>query len=155
MNERVVEILIYIMNELRRDRKYSQKLDLLSKNLIQEGYTESEISSALTWLLDRVNFDSEELVERESPALKHSFRHLHEIEKSIISAEAYGYIIQLKELHILESLDVEEVLERALMLGTSAVGIDAIRSIVVSVLFRNGEFAEGTYLLLEENSIIQ
>lgn len=155
MNERVVEILIYIMSELRRDRKYSQKLDLISKNLIQKGYTESEISSALTWLLDRVNFDSEDLVEREGPALKHSHRHLHEIEKSVISADAYGYVIQLKELGILDNLDVEEVLERALMQGTAEVEIENIRGIVASLLFRNEEFAEGTYLLLEENSIIQ
>ena len=41
MNERVVEILIYIMSEIRSNRKASSKLYILSKNLIQQGYTES------------------------------------------------------------------------------------------------------------------
>ena len=65
MNERVVEILIYIMSEIRSNRKVSSKLDILSKNLIQQGYTESEISSAFTWLLARLKNDSEELVNSE------------------------------------------------------------------------------------------
>ena len=153
MSERVVEILIYIMSELRRSKKYSQKLDLLSEDLIERGYTESEISSALTWLVNRLNLDSEEVVQRQEPALR-SHRHLHEIERTMISTAAYGYIIQLKELGILDDLEVEEVLERTLMLGTAEVEIEDIKSVVTGILFRNEGFADGTHLLLEENSII-
>jgi len=154
MNERVVEILIYIMSEIRSNRKVSGKLDILSKNLIQQGYTEGEISSAFTWLLARLKNDSEEIVEQQSPSLKSSFRHLHEIERSIISVEAYGYIIQLKELGIIDELDTEQILERAMMLGTSEITTGDIKSIVASLLLNHDAFIDGSYFLFEENSTI-
>ncbi len=154
MNERVVEILIYIMSEIRSNHKVSGKLDILSKNLIQQGYTESEISSAFTWLLDRLKNDSEELVEQQSPSLKGSFRHLHEIERSIISVEAYGYIIQLRELGIIDEPDAEQILERAMMMGTSEITTSDIKSIVASMLLNYDAFMAGSYFLFEESSTI-
>ena len=154
MNERVVEILIYIMSEIRSNHKISSKLDILSKNLIQQGYTEGEISSAFTWLLARLKNDSEEIVEQQNPSLKSSFRHLHEIERSIISVEAYGYIIQLKELGIIDELDTEQILERAMMMGTSEITTGDIKSIVASLLLNHDAFIDGSYFLFEENPTI-
>lgn len=151
MTERVVEILIYIMSELRRDRKYSQKLDALSKDLIQRGYTQSEISSALTWIMNRLSMDAEEVSDNERPS-QNSHRHLHEIERAVLSTEAHGYIIQLKELGIIDELDVEELLERALMLGTSEVEVDDIKSIVATLLIRD-EGLQGHFLLEDSTTI--
>ena len=62
MNERVVEILIYIMSEIRRNRNVTTKLDILSDSLIEKGYSESEISSAFSWLMDRLNNETEEII---------------------------------------------------------------------------------------------
>ncbi|RMF64341.1 MAG: DUF494 family protein [Calditrichaeota bacterium] len=154
MNERVVEILIYIMSQIRRNSSYSNKLDLLSKNLIRKGYTESEISSALTWLLSRLRHDSEETLQKGGTPTKQSFRHLHEIERSVITTEAYGYIIQLKELGIIDEFDVEQILERALMLGTSEITVEDIKSIVASFLFNSDGFPDGPYYFFDEDSII-
>ncbi len=155
MNERVVEILILIMSEIKRNRKNGKNLEVLSKDLIQRGYTENEISSAFSWLLNRLNSESEELVENQRPTSNRSFRLLHEIERSIISTEAYGYIIQLKELGIIDEMDVEQTLERAMMLGTSQVGVSDIKSIVASILFNPENFNDGVYFLFDENPVIQ
>ncbi len=154
MNERVVEILIFIMSEIRSNRKVSGKLDILSKSLIQQGYTESEISSDFTWLLDRLKTDSEEVVEQKNPSLKSSFRHLHEIERSIIAVEAYGYIIQLKELGIIDESDVEQILERAMMMGASEITMGDIKSIVASMLLNYNALTDGSCFLFEENPTI-
>lgn len=154
MNERVVEILIYIMSAIRKNHNVTHKLDLLSDNLIQQGYSESEISSAFTWLLDRLNHESEELIERQSPTLKSSFRHLHEVERAVISTESYGYIIQLVELGIVDNMDVEQVLERALMLGTSEVEVNDIKSIVAAMLLGSEALLDGGYFLFEESAIV-
>ncbi|MFQ5674550.1 MAG: DUF494 family protein [bacterium] len=155
MNERVVEILIYIMSEIRRDRNASGRLDVLSENLIQQGYTETEISSAFTWLLNRLQTDSEELFEHQDPSLEYSFRHLHEIERSVISVEAHGYIIQLKELGIIDELGVEQVLERAMMMGASEVTVVDIKSIVASMLFNPESLMDNNYFLFDDNPTIQ
>lgn len=154
MNERVVEILIYIMSEIRADQQVSGDLDLLSKDLIQQGYTESEISSAFTWLLSRLRSDSEELVEQQSPSFKSSLRHLHEIERSVISVEAYGYLLQLKELGIIQEPDVEQVLERAMMMGASHIAVHDIKSIVASMLLNSESVTDGNFFLFDENPTI-
>lgn len=154
MNERVVEILIYIMSEIRNNRKGSEELELLSKDLIQRGYTENEISSAFSWLLERMQSESEELVKSHGPITKYSFRHLHEIERSIISTEAYGYIVQLKELGIIDQVEVEQIIERAMMLG-SQVSVEDIKSIVANMLFNPEKFNDGAFLMFEDHPVIQ
>ncbi|MFQ5865618.1 MAG: DUF494 family protein [bacterium] len=154
MNERVVEILILIMSEIKRNRDRAKNLELLSKDLMQRGYTENEISSAFSWLLNRLDGESEELIQNQGPTSDQSFRLLHEIERSIISTEAYGYVIQLKELGIIDEMDVEQVLEKAMMMGTSQVSVADIKSIVASILFINENFRDGMYFLFEENPVI-
>lgn len=155
MSERVVEILVFIMREIRRDSNISKKLNVLSEDLVQQGYTDSEISSALTWLHDRMHGESEELIASQEPALKYSVRHLHEIEKAVISTDAFGYLIQLKELGIIGHSDFEQVIERALMLGTGNVTIFDIKSIVASMLFNSNRFSDGSHFFLNDNLTIQ
>jgi uncharacterized protein Smg (DUF494 family) len=154
MNERVVEILILIMSEIKQSRDGAKNLEVLSKDLIQRGYTENEISSAFSWLLNRLNSESEELIQNQGPTSDRSFRLLHEIERSIIATEAFGYIIQLKELGIIDEVEVEQVLERAMMLGTSQVNVADIKSIVASILFNPENFKDSIYFLFEENPVI-
>lgn len=155
MNERVVEILIYIMSEIRRNRNVTTKLDILSESLIQKGYSESEISSAFSWLMVRLNKDSEEILSKQEPSLKHSIRHLHEIEKAVISIEAHGYLIQLRELGIIDQLDLEQILERAMMSGASEVDVDDVKAVVAAMLISSDNLASGGYFLAEDNQIIQ
>jgi len=154
MNERVVEILIYIMSEIRNNQSASKKLDLLSRNLIQKGYSEGEISSAFTWLLDKLNYETEELVERSEPTLSSSIRHLHEIEKSVISVPAQGYIIQLRELGIIDEIDVEQLLERAMTLGHTKVSVDEIKAIVAGMLFVVEPGLDGAHFFFDHTTVI-
>jgi uncharacterized protein Smg (DUF494 family) len=154
MTERVVEILIYIMMEIRKNHDVSRKLDLLSRNLIKKGYTESEISSAFTWLLDKIDHDAEEMLPPQNASLKHSFRHLHEIERTIIEPEAYGYIIQLRELGIIDEFDVEQILERILMLGPSRVDVSDVKSLISSLLSNSEDVFNGVFLVNDGNQII-
>jgi len=136
MNERVVEILIYIMKEMREADDGLGELDVLSAELQQKGYTDSEIKSALAWLLDRMGeTDSNELVRNSGTLLPGSFRVLHEVERMIISPEAFGYLLQLCELGLIDDMDMERMLERALMLGSSRVKLDDMKTLVASSLF--------------------
>ncbi len=155
MNERVVEILVYIMTEMRRNQNVSSNLDLLSSSLIQKGYSESEISSAFSWLMDRINNEPEEVFEKHGPAFRHSVRHLHEIEKSVISVEAHGYLIQLHALGIIDEFDLEQILERGLMLGIPRVSVEEIKSIVAGMFLASEEGSRGGFFLLNDDPTIQ
>lgn len=151
MNERVVEILVLIMREIKDDGEGFKNLETISRDLIQQGYTENEISSAFSWLLDRIKSDSEELMRNEGAIMDGSFRHLHEMERSVLSTEAYGYLIQLKTLGIVDELQIEQILERSLMLGLPSIGVHEIKSIVASVLFSPDNLGDGSFFLFDEH----
>ena len=143
MNERVVEILVYIMKEIKSTEQGVGGLDLLSEELVQRGYTENEISSAFSWLFDKIKDSFDELVKNTGPTLPASFRVLHEVERMIIMPDAYGYLIQLKELGLLDETEMEQMIDRALMLGTSRVTLDDMKTIVASSMFNPEGIFEG------------
>jgi uncharacterized protein Smg (DUF494 family) len=153
MNDRIIDILILILSEIRKSDARPAKLELLSKDLLKKGYTETEISSAFSWLLSRLKNDTEEIVQNQK-AFNDSFRILHEIEQSVITPEAYGYLVQLRELELINEMDVEFVLERALMLGVSKVHVSDIKNIVAAMLFNPEGFGNGAYLMFDTQPII-
>ncbi len=52
MQERIVEIILFLVNELRSNKRLS---DVDVSSLTRDGYTQSEISSAFSWLFERLS----------------------------------------------------------------------------------------------------
>src|SRR5213592_2402131 len=113
MNERIVEILIYIMSEMQSDKGIAE-IDV--RDLKDRGYTQSEIAAAFSWLYDKIKLN-EVSMKRESIPVEGSRRVLHEGEKQMLSIEAQGYLIQLRELELLDDQDLELVIERTVASG--------------------------------------
>ncbi|KAA3662172.1 MAG: DUF494 family protein [Calditrichaeota bacterium] len=145
MNERVVEILMFIMSQLRGGKKDFDNLDLLSQDLLNRGYSQNEISSAFSWLFDRVDREVEEILRDGESDISQSFRVLHELEEMIISSEAFGYLLQIKQLEILSDFDVELAIEKAMMLGVSQVQIEDMKSIVAAILTTKSSQFQGNF----------
>ncbi len=152
MNDRVVEILAYIMTEIRGQKSNPDKLELISRDLLQRGYSQHEISFAFSWLFERYNGESEEVFGI-SPASRNSFRVLHELEKAVIAPEAYGYLLQLKQLRLLNDVEVESIIERAMMAGVARVTMAEVKALVVATLF-SPEGMRDKAFILEGNSAI-
>ncbi len=134
MHEKIVEILIYVLNEVKNSNKTIGEIDF--KDLERKGYTQSEISTAISWLYERAN-PEREFIERGIEQQPHSFRILHPAERFIISPEANGYLIQLREFNILSDQELELVIERAMLSGYEQLSLSEIQTIVNSVLFGN------------------
>jgi Smg protein len=130
MKEKVVEILIYIMSEIHENKMLSE-IDI--SDLQTRGYTQSEISAAFSWLYDNL-FLKEGGSTLRARSTKGSWRVLHEAEKFIVSTECQGYLIQLRELGLLDDFDLENVIERAMISGTERLSLADIQGIVASVL---------------------
>jgi uncharacterized protein Smg (DUF494 family) len=154
MNERVVEILVYIMSEIRVGKPATNNLEIISRDLLQRGYTENEISSAFSWLFDRYQGESEELVRNTGPTLAGSFRILHDLERIVISPQGYGYLLQLRELGILNDAEMEHIIEHAMMLGATRLSEAAIKSLVASYLFNLESNSDGGFFLFEDSAVI-
>ncbi|MBI3189445.1 MAG: DUF494 family protein [Ignavibacteriales bacterium] len=136
MHEKIVEILIYVLNEVRKTNKPIGEIDF--KALERKGYTQSEISTAISWLYERLK-PERNVVERKVDLRAPSFRVLHPAERFVLSQEAHGYLIQLRELNILSDQELELVIERAMLSGYEQLTPPEIQSIVSSILFTSVE----------------
>lgn len=154
MNERVVEILVYIMNEMQGEPAAPGHMEMISRDLLQRGYTENEISSAFSWLYERHQYENEELVRHTGPTLSGTFRVLHDLERLVISPEGHGYLLQLKHLGILDDAKIEQVIERAMMIGSTHLPAEAIKALVASSLGHADGMNDEALFMLENNAVV-
>ncbi len=133
MKEKVVELLMFIMMEIQ-DNKRINDIDIA--DLRSKGYTQSEISAAFSWLYE--NFQVSDINRRPSGMQRGSQRVLHEAEKYALSTESQGYLIQLRELGLLDERDMETVIERVMLTGYEKLSVPELHSIVASVVFSKG-----------------
>lgn len=133
MYERIVEIIIYVISEI----KYSDKVisDINYNELEQLGYSRSEISAALSWIIDSQDFKKRFSLEDAPTSDGVSFRVLHGTEREIFSTEAWGEINMMMTLGMINSEQIEFIIERATMSGLRYIDIELLRNIVSSLLF--------------------
>jgi uncharacterized protein Smg (DUF494 family) len=130
MQERVVEIILFLVNELRSNKRLN---DVDISSLTRDGYTQSEISSAFSWLFERLS-GGKSITDVTSGAST-SHRMLNDAEKMVIGSQAHGYLIQCQQLGLLNNIDVETIIERIMMAGFTAVGLPEMKSFVAGYLF--------------------
>lgn len=137
-----MELLVYLMNEIQDERQPGE-IDLA--DLRDRGYTQAEISTAFSWLHDHVAGRSVAARTAESAAAG-SRRHLHDAEKMMLSVEAQGYLIHLRELGLVSDRDVETVLERVMLSGYERLGVGDLQALVASVILPRADGATGPML---------
>ncbi len=136
MDQRLVEILMYVIGEIRSQRVELEEVETMSDDLLQRGFTPREVATALSFFIERF----QKRVERREPddvQLPHSQRVLHRIEKLFLNPKAYGYLLQLQHLGVLDARDIEMILEQILMVGHSRVTEDEVKLIVASHLLES------------------
>ena len=143
MQERVVEIILFLVSELRSNKRLN---DVDVSSLTRDGYTQSEISSAFSWLFERLSAGKSNADIASGASTSH--RMLNDHEKMVIESQAYGYLIQCQQLGLLNNVNVETIIERIMMAGFAAVGLQEMKSFVAGYLFdmenSNGQISLGT-----------
>lgn len=135
MDERLVEIIVAIVDRLVDRKSVSRTVDGLTRSLVAEGYSLGEINTAFMWLYHTVDESFfEEGAVLASSAEKTSLRMLNEFERSLITPQAYGYILQLSQLGLLDVLQIEELIERAIYTCVDIVEVNDVKRIVPSII---------------------
>jgi uncharacterized protein Smg (DUF494 family) len=138
MQEKIVEILIYLIGELQKNTPIAEiDLSILSKS----GYTPAEISTAFTWLYEKIE-RGENIIIDQSTRSPHSQRILHDAERMVITPEAFGYLIQMRELGIISDIDIEVIIDRVMMSGYFSVDVEEMKSQAAALVLENGESAD-------------
>jgi uncharacterized protein Smg (DUF494 family) len=135
MDEKLAEIIIAVVDRLVDKEASSETVASITEFLVGEGYTVGEINNAFMYLyhsIDERFFDEGKIMLGMSH--KGTVRVLNDFERSLISPEAYGYILQLSQLGLLTDLQVEEVIERAIYYCSDKVELNDLKQIVPSII---------------------
>jgi uncharacterized protein Smg (DUF494 family) len=150
MYERIIEIIVFVMSELRLNKEIN---DIDITELRSRGYTSSEISAAISWLIDQLEF-SEQFIASGMMNPHTSFRVMHEAERELFSQQALGEIIQFNSLGLLNNEHIELLIEKATMLGMPELDVSQIRSFIANNVFNVQYNNTGSRFLLQGNDTI-
>mgnify|MGYP006286712543 CR=1 FL=1 len=150
MYERIIEIIVFVISELRLNKNLD---DINIKELKSRGYTSSEISTAISWLVDQLEF-SESFLSPDLFSQNVSFRVMHQAERELFTPEALGEIIQFNALGILTNEHIELLIENASMLGINEVDVPQVRSFIANNVFNVQYNNSGSRFLLQGNDTI-
>jgi uncharacterized protein Smg (DUF494 family) len=150
MYERIIEIIVFVMSELRLNKEIN---DIDITELRSRGYTSSEISAAISWLIDQLEF-SEQFIASGMMNPHTSFRVMHEAERELFSQQALGEIIQFSSLGLLNNEHIELLIEKATMLGMPELDVSQIRSFIANNVFNVQYNNIGSRFLLQGNDTI-
>lgn len=143
MDVRLIEVIMYLLKEFNNEESKAD-YNSLSQKLIANGYSNVEINFALNWIFNN-------LAEKKRPAdqsLEYSSRAsrlLHELEKIIFTPEAYGYLLQMHQLGLLNDAEFEEVIDEALLNAAPVVGIDDVKRFAALVVFGGDPAKQGAW----------
>jgi uncharacterized protein Smg (DUF494 family) len=132
MFERIFEIIIYVISELKTD---SDLANVDIGKLENLGYSSSEISTAFSWLADKIAYDvySDYSNKRNISSL----RVFDDFEKELFTKDALGELTQLNKMRLVGSTDIEFLIERVMLTGTERIDRKMLSSILGNILFNN------------------
>jgi uncharacterized protein Smg (DUF494 family) len=126
------------MGEIRRNGVESDQMEVLSDDLLGKGYSKQEISTAFSWILERMKYTKHNFT-----AHPKSFRLLHDIERIFLSKESYGFLLQLSSLGLLSPEEFEIIIDRVMMEAVPSLPLDEFKSIVAEILLDSEENTAG------------
>ena len=141
------DLLVYMF-----EKYLSSKNNLDFANMTSEleaaGFNNKDIESALDWFTELKEM-SEKIPQSHSLKLNNKLRIYTAKEKEKFSFDGLGFILFLEQAHVLNSVEREIIIDRAMALNQAIINIDEVRWIVMMTLWNNGR--ENDYLFVEDS----
>lgn len=138
LQDRILEIVVYLVSHLNEQRGTLGNLDEMSTDLRSMGFTDNEISSAYNWLLKHFENYPDSFSVHFKNDDKGAVRVLSDIERKIISPEAYGFLIQLRHLGLISAEQMEMILDRCTLFDADPIDIGDIKILASAAMFDGG-----------------
>ena len=129
------DILVYLYETYYRPDACPEPA-ALARKLSAVGFDEDEISEALVWLTDLTEMAGGDL---EFSASSDGIRFYVDQEYDVLGTAAVGFIQFLESARVLSPVQREIVIERALALDESPVGLGKLKIIVLMLLWSQGK----------------
>ncbi|MCB0711152.1 MAG: DUF494 family protein [Ignavibacteriae bacterium] len=125
MNERIIEIILYLITRLQENQDIKQS-DLLQ--LSDGGYSDAEIGAAFSWIARKDSGKTPEKLHRTG------FRVLHQAEKHLFTLEAWGYLMQLVTLSVISPIELEEIIDQGTMVAAEKLSLHDVRRMTANIM---------------------
>ena len=160
MRNNIVDLIVYFARKIR----LGESLNELKDDSINK-FNKSEISAAYSWIIQqysRINSIPEpkiDLFTINSTAytpddIPSGHRVLHYAERILITPEAYGYLLELVEIGIIDQKMMESIIERVMFHTTDRITIDSVKSMVQENLFENQKSSKVNNSFLRGNESV-
>ncbi len=135
MNNKTIEILIYLLGYLAENNFEFDNLSEFSEHLVINGYNEQDIAQAVHLLIERFNTVPLLAIDPDHPG--GSIRMLSDQERVAIPSHVYGQLLVLRSHGILNALQLEKAIDYCIFLGARRVNEYDIHEIVANILFED------------------
>ncbi len=144
MNTKVVEVLAQILDGLNKNRSLE---DVNSKINNENKFDKQTVSAAFSLVYDKILTNSGENIVDEKK--NKNFRLLNEEEIESIGLEYYNYLMHLQNIQLLDSDDIEMLLEQILLFPNRTLSFEDINwMILVSLVEFNTKILPGSRVIL-------
>ena len=153
MNERVMEIVVYIVDSMdsKADENLIKHVISLSEYLIEEGYTETEIDSAFSWLMNNLPVDGESKLDLDQLSSQPTTQNWSNISNKKLSSQSLDFLVQLSELDLIGDDEIEQILDQSIKKGKIGTSISEIIALVDSSIFHPDNVYDGSFFVFKQN----
>jgi len=137
------DVLVYLYETYYRPDACPEPAALVKK-LTAIGFEDEEITRALGWLtdLEEANHEFADQYPQQT-AFSFGIRIYAQQEMDVLGTEAVGFILFLESAKMLNAVQREIVIERALAVGDAPVSLEKLKVIVLMVLWSQGKEPDG------------
>ena len=123
----------------------------VERSLSGQGYSNIEINTAVSWFTDALEDDL--LGFGDTPFTSdESFRMQGTLERRLLSPAAYGFLLNLRSLGLINDIMYEGLLNHLLLMGIARASKSMIEDIVVSDMFGDTYESDGLRFELEDGT---
>lgn len=131
MRERVLAIVTILARYFLEDRDFMSETELVEE-LLSVGFEADEIDAAFSWMQGL----STAADDQESSFRPTTTQRIFSSEETrLLTPEARGFLIRLRNLGLLDDLSQEEIIDRAFQIGEETISIKEIKVITALTLF--------------------
>ena len=144
MNSKVVEVLAQILDGLNKNFSLE---DVNSKINKENRFDKQTVSAAFSLVYDKILTNSGEKIKSDSKNI--NFRLLNEEELEMVGVEYYNYLMHLQNIKLLDSDDIEMLIEQILLFPNQTLSYEDINwMILVSLVEYNTKILPGSRVTL-------
>jgi len=137
------DVLVYLYETYYRPEACPDS-EALVRKLSAIGFEEEEISKALGWLTDLAETTSEYSDNYpQQTAFSFGIRIYAQQEMDVLGTEAVGFIQFLESAKLIDSIQREIIIERALAVAEPQISLDKLKVIVLMVMWSQGKEPDG------------